>query len=810
MRPLTLRLEGFQGFLEPETIDFTNITSAAITGPVGAGKTSILDAITYALYGHSRTSTKDGVIHTHAKSMSVELDFALGEGIYRVRRTRARSGAAKTYLWHIVDGEPVAIGDGDGRTGATEEALAQLYPVSYETYRASVLVEQGKSDSFIEAKPSERHALMSEILELGQYKKLHEDAKVQLRSKKAEVARLDALLEGKDAAEVGVAETKEALAQAEKEHHRAEKEAAAAAKDLKAAQDAAAKARSDLNGARESNAAGEAALAEAAETARETASAYQSLVSEIGAIEGRISSGQQYVTDTQADLEAEGTRLVEHRDSLSRRYSDRFAHAEEHLTKLKGLAEAAAGQVREVSGWVSEAEEALVAANKALNNHRSEVQRLSNDREGLVKRRREETGRLATYQHGGQHDKNCHTCGQSLDEVMTARIVGLIQQEISGIDAEGKELRGKLDTATAVAESAEKEVASAQRRAAEAAAAATAAAGEEARLKAELSAAELAAQEAREVAADLQKANSLLAEHEAGISAGHSRLVKGRELLTNLTTQLNSLQGELTGAKTAADAAAQDLEATKEQHKLVDLTAFVGAESRAEEELERARTAANDSSGASIRAEGSVSAARAAAESAQLALDAFAQHAKERRAAREEQTILEYTAKAMSPTGVPQMMMNSALETMNVYLHQYLQDISGNVLTAELTTTLETKAGGSKNEINIQVTGDDGKPRLYESFSGGQKFLTDFALHMTNARILADRRGSVVDFCAVDEGWNSLEGEEKTAVLRAVQKLSDTYSLVMTVTHDDDVVNSMPQQIKVERVSGTSTVTVNS
>ena len=94
MKPLKLSLQAFGPFAGRETVDFTLLPPGClflIAGPTGAGKTSILDGITYALYGDTsggeRSAREMRSHHADASVQTeVEFEFALGQRHYRVRR----------------------------------------------------------------------------------------------------------------------------------------------------------------------------------------------------------------------------------------------------------------------------------------------------------------------------------------------------------------------------------------------------------------------------------------------------------------------------------------------------------------------------------------------------------------------------------------------------------------------------------------------------------------------------------------------------------------------------------------------------
>ena len=116
MRPITLRVSGFTCFRDDQpALDFTNLELFAITGPTGSGKSTVLDAITYALYGRVPRMGKQGVkeLISHGRDrLTVMLAFASGGDHYVVSRSTRRSGGTQCQLDRLHDGQssPVASG----------------------------------------------------------------------------------------------------------------------------------------------------------------------------------------------------------------------------------------------------------------------------------------------------------------------------------------------------------------------------------------------------------------------------------------------------------------------------------------------------------------------------------------------------------------------------------------------------------------------------------------------------------------------------------------------------------------------------
>ena len=100
MLPTRLELRNFLAYRNPDPIHFDSVHLACLTGPNGAGKTSLLDAITWALWGKARTRSDDDLIYQGQTDMLVQLDFLQGEAKYRVVRKRQKGKTAPDSMFH--------------------------------------------------------------------------------------------------------------------------------------------------------------------------------------------------------------------------------------------------------------------------------------------------------------------------------------------------------------------------------------------------------------------------------------------------------------------------------------------------------------------------------------------------------------------------------------------------------------------------------------------------------------------------------------------------------------------------------------
>ena len=101
MRPNRLEIEGFGTFRDRTVVDFANLDLVAFVGPTGSGKSTVIDAITFALYGsvarYDNSSLVAPVIHQLSAEAKVRFDFEIGGEDYTavrvVRRRKSKPGA---------------------------------------------------------------------------------------------------------------------------------------------------------------------------------------------------------------------------------------------------------------------------------------------------------------------------------------------------------------------------------------------------------------------------------------------------------------------------------------------------------------------------------------------------------------------------------------------------------------------------------------------------------------------------------------------------------------------------------------------
>src|SRR5688572_5613299 len=196
MIPVKLELYNFLAYCRPEPLDLSGLHLACLAGANGAGKSSLLDAITWSLWGRARSQRDDELIHGDEQEMSVQLTFSLDNTLYRVMRYRSKKGRGSTDLiLEIQDGEKWrSIGENTIR--ATQEKIIRLLKLDYPTFINSAFLMQGRADEFTTKSPGERKAILGEILGLDAWVSYEERAKRRIKQMEQQSIQIDAQLDG--------------------------------------------------------------------------------------------------------------------------------------------------------------------------------------------------------------------------------------------------------------------------------------------------------------------------------------------------------------------------------------------------------------------------------------------------------------------------------------------------------------------------------------------------------------------------------------------------------------------------------------
>jgi exonuclease SbcC len=842
--PLRLHLTNFLSYREmPEPLDLSNVNLACLSGPNGHGKSSLLDAITWVLWGKARGceggQDQERLIHDGADAMSVEFVFELEGQTFRVTRSRWLSG--KGDIGFNVQSGPNSWTDlaGEGKQD-TQRRIIERLRMDYETFTTSAFILQGRADTFTRLDPRERKDVLGKILGLEIYERLSDRAR---EAKKTAQADADAH-----------ARTLERLEHDLEERADLERRKAEAIEHLERAEAERARADATLTGLQERLAALRAVEAAALETSKrrdEAAAAVRHERDEVERLErlakeceeaARLDDEIRRVAGTRPDLERAEARSEEARarhdeltaeaasldarlgEERSRLDAERLAHERTAAGLTKELAsEQEARDLLEQAGAEIAALEGAAATRETLLARRAEIR----ERQGALEaeRRSRETERAEIEEKRGlldTTDAGCPLCGQDLSAThrkevkssFTARLRALttadkaaaketasLAGELKRVEAEGVELKKALDRRETIAAqaaalgqqlerlgAARTELDAVRKSAAEAAERLTAgdfAIPEReklARVREELVGVGFEKGAYRDLKAAIEKARR--AERAVAAAAQAATALEARRREADAAAER---VGRVTMTLETAEA---DLR--KMGEVLVALPGLL-EESRRAEEIRTTAQRAVDEAGRTV----------ATTSHALEVLDREAAAAEEARAAKAAATrtagLYDKLVKAFGRDGIPARIIGNAIPELRIEANRLLGLLSDGQLSISIDPVRETKSKSLKETLEVTVFDANGGKRAYEMYSGGERLRIDFALRVALSRLLATRAGARLETLVVDEGFGSQDAEGRMRLLEAVMRIRSEFRTVLVITHIDELKEHFPVRIEVRK-----------
>ncbi|RPI20851.1 MAG: SMC family ATPase, partial [Chloroflexota bacterium] len=205
MIPIHLRISGFLSYRDPVDLDFTGLDLACISGSNGAGKSTILDAITWALFGIAR-KRDDSLINSACSSAEVVFTFTYEDNVYRIQRARPREKTGLLDFFVHSDPQaflqnPQAISpNGVWRSltehsiRETEQTIKNTLRMDFETFTNASFFLQGKADQFAIQAPGDRKRILGSILGLDIWETYRLDAVERRKALEVECTTLDGRL----------------------------------------------------------------------------------------------------------------------------------------------------------------------------------------------------------------------------------------------------------------------------------------------------------------------------------------------------------------------------------------------------------------------------------------------------------------------------------------------------------------------------------------------------------------------------------------------------------------------------------------
>lgn len=203
MRPISLSISGLHSFREKQVIDFQSLREAGvfgIFGPTGSGKSSILDAITLALYGKVERAANNtqGIMNHAENNLSVSFTFEIGadktKRRYRVERTYKRTDqlSVRISVCRLIEIEEQEIVIADKEREVTAK-IQEILGLTIDDFTRAVVLPQGKFAEFLSLRGSERRKMLERLFHLEKYgEQLNQKLKEKLLYAKAIVQEIEA------------------------------------------------------------------------------------------------------------------------------------------------------------------------------------------------------------------------------------------------------------------------------------------------------------------------------------------------------------------------------------------------------------------------------------------------------------------------------------------------------------------------------------------------------------------------------------------------------------------------------------------
>lgn len=201
MIPVKLQLKNFLSYgPKPEIVDFSHYRLICLSGKNGHGKSALLDAITWSLWGQARkvganSKPDQGLLRLGEMEMSVTFDFQFNKQKYRVRRDFSQKyGKPHIYVeFGMLQEDDYYVSLTEKTSRATQEKIEKTLGLDYETFINSSFLRQGHANEFSTKSPKERKEILSTILGLHHYDKARSTVLEQIRTVGSEQDHLQKL-----------------------------------------------------------------------------------------------------------------------------------------------------------------------------------------------------------------------------------------------------------------------------------------------------------------------------------------------------------------------------------------------------------------------------------------------------------------------------------------------------------------------------------------------------------------------------------------------------------------------------------------
>ncbi len=853
MIPIRLSLRNFMCYHEDvPPVHFGGIHIASISGRNGDGKSALIDAMTWALWGQTRAKRDDDLVYSGEMEAAVEFDFALGDQVYRVLRRHSkpkrRGASGQTSLeFQVAVDEGFRAITGD-TIAQTQEKIVDTLHMDYATFTNSAYLRQGHADEFTTSNPAKRKQVLASILGLSVYDRFEAQAREIAREKETEGEQLQSV----------ISEILDELANGprfQNELAEAEAELSRLVADIEQRQ-------SKLNALRQQK--------QALETQQ----------SEMAKLDQLIEQRERTLAQWQRQLEEQGNRIKSHEEVIARRESIETGHAQlvevrqandeleqkfrrsvnldkqkaqielklneasQELVKRHAVVESRIEQLATKTAGlpgiktkqqetehrlqhVAEEETALRERTESGHRLRADLQTLETGQAQLVKDIAEVNEKLDLLVT--EHGASCPLCETELGEdslkLIEAKYVADRQQKTASLDDTRNRVSHDQETLKSLA---------------------TELTQLESRLKKERETLQGQASLVTREAEEAEKAGQELEEQRAELADIEQQLTR-RDFAAPQQAMLDEIEQELTGLD--YDAARHE----QVRRQLADLEQYDEPKRRLDEadrQIEDERAAAERASEAAGELEANLTGDRrkrqelvTALESLPAVADELAAAEREHATATGQQQRLQETvgslkgrlerlaeletrkqdreeslsraagdeaiyrelAEAFGKRGIQALLIETAIPEIEIEANRLLGRMTDYRMNVKIETQRETQRGTTIETLDINISDELGT-RNYEMFSGGEAFRINFAIRVALSKLLAHRAGAPLPTLIIDEGFGTQDSVGIEKLKEAINSIQDDFNMILVITHIEELRDAFPARIDVTKTAAGSTV----
>jgi exonuclease SbcC len=852
MIPIHLRISGFLSYHDSVELDFTKIDLACISGHNGAGKSSLLDALTWSLFGEARGKSSDVInLRQDVKAAEVALTFEHEDNTYRVQRTLPRN--KNTLLEFQVRTQNGWKPLTEKTTRETQARIEQTLRLDFETFVNASFFLQGRADQFTQQNATRRKEVLSNILGLEMWEEYKNRTAEKRKALEREVDELegrireiDAELAEEDLRKARLAELESSLQQLtaartaqESILENIKRNAALIDEQRKMTgmlSDSLERARAALKGLEERLAdrrVDHDSYADLVKRAKEIESAYkawQKSRKELEEWDGIAAQFREHEKDRAPLLEqvaVEKAKLEEEQRSL--------LIEEETIHDQQSVMGEVQKDIGKSEALLKEAEEKIatrVQLESERNSARERQAELKAENEALKADMNQLKERIDSLK--AAEGATCPLCGQELSAEHREVTLGQLESE-------GKEEGDRFRANQAEAGELVKRIA-----------------GYETQITKLARAENERVQYASEVSLLTERMETLRSFAKAWETAGKKRL---KEVEKNLESnkyampeqkQLAKLDKEL--EKLGYDVSAHDsarereieLRAVEEEHtnlksakevskqiegeitnlkseikkRVSEIEALESDYETARANLEAAQAGAPDLDDAErelFRLREAENKTRSELGGAQQRVDVLdTQRARKVAFEKECDEVQKQIGRhrtlerAFGKDGVPALLIEQALPQIEDKANELLDRLSDGQMSIRFATQTEYKdkrRDDLRETLEIQIS-DAAGIRNYEMYSGGEAFRVNFAIRLALSKILAQRKGARLQTLVIDEGFGSQDTQGRQRLIEAINLVKNDFAKILVITHLDELKDAFPTRIEVEKSDGSSTLRV--